>query len=182
MIAPLAEEGDFRIWRQTRTGLFSYPLDPNAARAHLAASIYLQMALKPHIVHIVGHTEAHHAATAEDIIEASMMAAARSRMRFRGQPDMTATALFEGRKAHLMQEAKSHCKPSRMARIRTSDALTDADSLAEAVKNGILDAPHLKNNPFAAGTIKTRIINGACEAVDVNREIISEEATIGKLS
>ena len=28
------------------------------ARAHLAASVYLQMALKPHIVHVVGHTEA----------------------------------------------------------------------------------------------------------------------------
>ena len=49
MIDPLAEEGDFRIWKQTRTGLLSYPLDPTAARAHLAASIYLQMALEASI-------------------------------------------------------------------------------------------------------------------------------------
>ncbi len=70
MISKL-ERSDFRIWRQTRTGLLSYPVDPVAARAHLAASIYLQMAIKPHIVHIVGHTEAHHAATAEDVIEAA---------------------------------------------------------------------------------------------------------------
>jgi hypothetical protein len=34
------------VWRQTRTGLLSYPLDDDAARAHLAASIYVQMALK----------------------------------------------------------------------------------------------------------------------------------------
>ena len=30
---------DFRIWRQTRTGLLSYPVDKDAARAHLAATI-----------------------------------------------------------------------------------------------------------------------------------------------
>jgi len=52
MIASLAD-ANFHIWRQTRTGLLSYPLEPNAARAHLSASIYLQMALKPDIVHIV---------------------------------------------------------------------------------------------------------------------------------
>ncbi len=40
LIEPLATE-DFRIWRQTRTGLLSYPVDPDAARAHLAASVYL---------------------------------------------------------------------------------------------------------------------------------------------
>jgi hypothetical protein len=63
LIQPLERE-TFRIWLQTRTGLLSYPLDSSAARAHLAASVYLQMALKPHIVHVVGHTEADHAATA----------------------------------------------------------------------------------------------------------------------
>ena len=31
LIAPL-EGPDFQIWRQTRTGLLSYPLDPTAAR------------------------------------------------------------------------------------------------------------------------------------------------------
>ena len=73
LIAPLAGP-DFHIWRQTRTGLLSYPLEPNAARAHLAASVYLQMALRPHIVHVVGHTEAHHAATAPDVIESCQLA------------------------------------------------------------------------------------------------------------
>jgi hypothetical protein len=31
-------QGGFRIWKQTRTGLLSYPLDPEAARGHLAAT------------------------------------------------------------------------------------------------------------------------------------------------
>jgi methylmalonyl-CoA mutase cobalamin-binding subunit len=38
LIEPLAGP-DFHIWQQTRTGLLSYPLDPDAARAHLAASV-----------------------------------------------------------------------------------------------------------------------------------------------
>ena len=54
----------FRVWRETRGGLTSYPPDPSVARGHLAATVALQMQLKPHIVHIVGHTEAHHATTA----------------------------------------------------------------------------------------------------------------------
>ena len=74
LIEPLADETAFRICRQTRVGLLSHPLDPEAARGHLAASTYLQMALKPHIVHVVGHTEAHHAATAEDVIAACKVA------------------------------------------------------------------------------------------------------------
>ena len=54
--------------------MLSYPLDPDCARAHLATSVYVQMALRPHIVHVVGHTEAHHAATADDVIEACKLA------------------------------------------------------------------------------------------------------------
>ena len=46
------------------------------------------MALKPHIVHIVGHTEAHHAATAEDVIDASRMARRAIENALAGQPNM----------------------------------------------------------------------------------------------
>src|SRR5450830_457745 len=73
LVKPLEDE-NFRVLRQTRTGLLSYPLEPNAARAHLASSIYLQMTFKPQIIHIVGHTEADHAATSEDVIEAALVA------------------------------------------------------------------------------------------------------------
>ena len=105
MIRPL-ESPDFRIWRETRTGLLSYPLEIAAARAHLAASIYVQMALKPHIVHIVGHTEADHAATAEDILEAGRMARRVIENALAGQPDMTADPSIQARKQELIQEAQ----------------------------------------------------------------------------
>jgi len=43
-----------------------------------------------------------------------------------------------------------------------------------------MDAPHLKNNAFATGTINTRIINGACEAVDGNGKTISESKRLAQ--
>lgn len=175
------ENENFRVWRQTRTGLLSYPLEENAARAHLAASIYTQMALHPHIVHIVGHTEAHHAATADDIIDASKMARRAIENALGGQPDMLQDSLINQRKQHLLQEARITLQAIKNnAGTGCADALADAFCLSESVRAGIMDAPQLKNNPFAAGTIKTRIINGACEAVDDNGNIISESQRLRK--
>ena len=107
LIEPLSGP-DFRIWRQTRTGLLSYPLEPAAARAHLAASIYVQMGLSPHIIHIVGHTEADHAATGEDVIEAARMAQRvieNALSHASGQPDFAADPVIQQRKQQLIKEA-----------------------------------------------------------------------------
>ena len=60
------------------------------------------------------------------------------------------------------------------------DPFTDPETLAESVSQGIMDAPHLKNNPFARGEIRTRIINGACEAVDENNKKITETERLKK--
>jgi methylmalonyl-CoA mutase cobalamin-binding subunit len=167
MIAPLAGP-DFRIWRQTRTGLLSYPLDPDAARAHLATTVYLQMALRPHIVHVVGHTEAHHAATADDVIEACKLARRAIENGLRGQPAMTADPAVQERKEELVREAQTTLEAiCALAGPDVPDPLTDPATLARAVTAGILDAPHLRNNPCARGQIVTWIDErGACVAVD----------------
>lgn len=165
MTAPLENE-NFRILRQTRTGLLSYPLESNAARAHLSASIYLQMALRPHIVHIVGHTEADHAATAADIIDASLMARQAIANALKGQPDMLVDPLIQARKDHLISEARLTLAAIRsLAEPGCPDPLTDPAVLGKAVRLGILDAPHLRGSKIARGEIKTRIIQGGCEAV-----------------
>jgi hypothetical protein len=182
-------EGPFRIWRQTRTGLLSYPLDPDAARAHLAASVYLQMALKPHIVHVVGHTEAHHAATAGDVIEACKLARRAVENALHGQPDMTADPAVQQRKEELLREAQVTLRAIRalakpgVAGPGVDDPLTDPATLARAVTSGVLDAPHLRNNPFARGQIVARIdARGACVAVDpANGRALSEEERVGRL-
>ena len=183
MTASLAGPG-FRIWRQTRTGLLSYPLDPDAARAHLAASVYLQMALRPHILHVVGHTEAHHAATADDIIEACKLARRAVENALRGQPDMTADPAVQQRQEELVREAQVTLGAIRaLAGPDVNDPLTDPATLARAVTTGILDAPHLRNNPFARGQIVTRIDpRGACVAVDpATGRALSEEERIAGL-
>ena len=167
MIAPLARP-DFRIWRQTRTGLLSYPLDVDAARAHLATSVYLQMALHPHIVHVVGHTEADHAATAADVIEACKLARRAIENTLSGQPDMTADPRVQARRKELVYQAEGILSAIRaLATPDTAAPLLDPDTLARAVGVGLLDAPHLRNNPFARGQVVTYIDSrGACVAVE----------------
>jgi methylmalonyl-CoA mutase cobalamin-binding subunit len=174
MIEPLSGP-DFRIWKQTRTGLLSYPLQPAAARAHLAASIYVQMALHPHIVHIVGHTEADHAATADDVIEACQMAQRAIENALRGAPDMLADPHVQARAEELESEARITLDVIRMiAREDSLDPLTDPVVLANAVSLGILDTPQLRNNPFARGEINTRIIDGKCLTIDKKGRPVNE--------
>jgi len=189
LITPLSQngigaggEGAFRIWRQTRTGLLSYPLDPIAARAHLAASIYLQMALKPHIIHVVGHTEAHHAATADDVIEACKMARRVIENAVRGMPDMTADPAVQARREELVREAQVTLEAIRsLAAPGVKDPLLDAAMLARAVTSGILDAPHLKNNSFGRGAIRTQIVKGQCLTIDEKGHPLNEAERLSRI-
>ncbi len=182
LIAPLASNS-FHIWKQTRTGLLSYPLDPEAARAHLAASIYVQMALKPHIVHVVGYTEAHHAATAEDVITSCKLARRAIENALSGQPDMTADPKVQARRADLVSEAKITLQAiASLNHSSLENPLTNPHTLTQAVTSGLLDAPQLGNNPFGRGRVSTRIINGACLAVDSDGSPLGEKERIQRIS
>jgi methylmalonyl-CoA mutase cobalamin-binding subunit len=175
LIEPLGGP-DFRIWKQTRTGLLSYPLDIDAARAHLASSVYVQMALRPHIIHVVGHTEAHHAATAPDVVEACKLARRAIENALAGQPDMTADPQVIDRCDQLVQQAQVTLRAiGDLAGSGVDDPLADPATLARAVTSGILDAPQLLNNRFGRGQVKTRVVNGACVAVDENGQARLDE-------
>jgi methylmalonyl-CoA mutase cobalamin-binding subunit len=176
------ERDDFRVWKQTRTGLLSHPLDPDLARGHLAASIYLQMAIKPHIIHIVGHTEAHHAATAEDIIEASKIARRAIENAVRGAPDMTADPAITKRRKGLVKDARLLLEAiSSLAEPEVDDPFTDPATLARSVTCGLLDAPQLRNNKFGRGEIRTSIVNGANVVVNAQGKILQEKERLSKL-
>ena len=179
------EGANFRVWRQTRTGLLSYPLDPSAARAHLAASIYLQIALDPHIVHIVGHTEARHAALPEDVIGASKAAQRVVDNAIHGAPDMTADSQVQERVEELCREARVTLEAIRsLLPSKNVDPLLDPETLALAVRKGILDAPHLMNNQYAPARMMTHIDErGACIAIDPHSGgLLLEEERIASLS
>lgn len=152
------------------TGLLSYPLDPAAARAHLATSVSLQMALKPHIIHVVGHTEADHAPNADDVIASCGIARRAIENALRGVPDMISDPAVGERAYALAAEAQITLKAIRsLVGKKVADPLTEPAILAQAVASGILDAPQLRNNPFAKSQIVTRIIKGGCDAVGQDR-------------
>jgi methylmalonyl-CoA mutase cobalamin-binding subunit len=158
---------DFRIYRQSRTGLLSHPLDLDAARGHLAASVYLQMAIRPHIVHVVGATEAHHATTAKELIESVKIARRAIENALRGAPDMTADPVVQRRRDELVREAQVTLEAiKKLASEDVRDPWSDPATLASAVTVGILDAPHLKGSSMAKGQIVTRIIDSRCLSVN----------------
>jgi len=173
MVEPLQNE-NFKVWKQSRIGLLSHPLDPDAARGHLAAATYLQMSLKPHIYHIVGHTEAHHAATADDVIEASKIVR-RAIENAMGAPDLTADKAITKRRKELVKEAKLLLDAiSALAGPESGDPLTDAATLTQAVTSGLMDAPQLRNNKFGRGGVRTSIVNGASMTVNSKGKIVKE--------
>ena len=181
LVKPLENE-HFLVWRQTRIGLLSHPLDPDAARGHLAAATYLQMALKPHIYHIVGQTEAHHAATADDIIEASRIVRRAIENSVRGAPDMTADPALAKRRKQLVKEARLLLEAiASLAGPGVEDPLIDAATLTRAVTCGLMDAPQLRNNPFGRGEVRTRIVNGANMTVDSKGKAVTEKKRLSKL-
>jgi len=69
LVEPLTRHFQFRIHRQTRSGLPSFPPNLNQAKGHLAFGVYTQLYMNPDILHVVTHSEAHHEASSDDIIE-----------------------------------------------------------------------------------------------------------------
>lgn len=159
-------DDQFRVWRQTRTGLLSHPVDPRRARAHLAQSTLLQMAVRPHIIHVVGYTEAHHAAEADEVIESAVMTQEVIETALRGAPDMTADPLVQQRKRQLIDETRQLVERIRALGGDQADPLSDPATLTRAVTTGLLDAPQLVNNPFALGRVRARAVNGAILSVE----------------
>ena len=166
LIEPLMDE-KFKILRQTRTGLLSYPPDLLEAKGQLASSVMLQMALKPRIVHVVGFCEADHAATLEDVVESCKIARHVIKNCIEGAPDMSHDPALQKRARELLEEAKVILEAiKKIARPGVEDPWGDADTLTQAVKQGIMDAPQLRNNKYARGEVVTRIVDGTCYAVD----------------
>jgi len=85
------------------------------------------------------------------------------------------------RKALLVAEAQITLRAIRtLAKSSDPDPLTDPSILALSVTDGILDAPQLKNNPFALGSIQTQIMHGACQAIDAHGEAMDETRRLQK--
>jgi hypothetical protein len=157
----------FLSLRQIRPGLFSYPPDIDSGKGQLASSIYTGMMLKPHIVHVVGFCEADHAATAEEIIESCKISRRVIHDCLLGTPNPLDDAEVLKRKEGLVRDAKLiitaiHSLGDESAR----NPLIEPETYLRAVELGVLDAPHLRNNPIAKGQLRTKMIDNACIAID----------------
>ncbi len=176
------QDDNFRVYRQARAGLASFPADLSQAKGQLAASAYLALAIKPHIYHVVGYCEAHHAASHEEIIESCKIVRGVIKNEFLGAVDMTKDKNVLERKEQLIKEANIIIDAIKAIGPKDKDPLTDPETLAKAVKVGILDAPHLKGNPACSGKLNTRVISGALYAYDnENKRIIPEEERINNI-
>lgn len=177
------EDDSFRVLTQVRAGLTSFPVDLYKAKGQVAYATFLGMALNPDIVHVVAFCEADHAARPEDVIESCRIARQVIDNLIYGAPDFSADPLVIGRRDELIREGELLVKAiSEMGKDLSEDPLSDAENLANAIKIGLIDAPHLKGNPEAAGKVTTKMVNGACYAYDYVRErIINEEERIEQL-
>jgi hypothetical protein len=174
---------DFATIRQTRTGLASLSPDPDVAKGELSSSSLFQLTLEPKIVHVVGFCEGNHAALPSEIIESVKIIQGVIKNYALGTPQLLNDSRMIERKEELVEEAKYLLQAIKdLASEKIEDSWTDPNNLAQAVKVGLLDAPHLCGNPYAAGKVFTQIKDGACVAVDPQSgKTLSEKERISPL-
>ncbi len=182
LIESLHDE-NFTTIRQTRTGLASLSPHPDRAKGQLSSSCVFQLSVEPRIIHVVGFSEGDHAATPSDIIESTNITRGVIDNYFLGSPRILADPKIQERKEELVEEAKLLLKAiQKLAPDKHEDPWTDPKNLSRAIQVGLLDAPHLAGNEFAAGKIITQIKNGACFTIDPDSgKPLSEKKRISRI-
>jgi hypothetical protein len=170
---------DFVTLRQVRAGLAHFAPDPNVAKGQLAASTMLALELRPHIIHVVAFCEADHAATAREVIESCKIVRGVLRNCVHGLADATGSPRVRERQKALVAEAREIVAGIRaLGHDSPTDPLVDPAVLAAAIRCGLLDTPHFLPSPHAQGALRTRMIEGACFAVDEAGRTLPERERI----
>ncbi len=180
LISELVDD-DFQYIKQVRAGLTHFSIDQSVAKGQLAASTVLSMAIKPHILHVVSFSEADHAAKPEDVIESVKIAKGVLKNCIYEFPDLSNDPIVQERKNNLIQEARKVLAVMIETGSCYDDPLISSEYLATAVLSGFLDAPHLKGNPNAKGSIRTMPVNGGYEIVDENNKVISASEYVSRI-
>jgi hypothetical protein len=176
------ENGDFVTFREVRAGITSLPHDPGEAKGHMAASAVFSMALRPHILHVVGFSEATQVVDADVLIESCRIARGAARLFLQGAPDPAFDPAVQARKEHLVTEAKVLLQAIRELGPGSPDPWADAGVITKAIQRGLLDAPHFRGHPHLYGKIVTACIGGAWEPIDpASRKPIGERERLRAL-
>ncbi len=176
MIESLSDDS-FRVFRQVRAGLAHFSSSPSFAQGQLAASAVVSLSLKPHILHVVGFSEGDHAILPDELIHSCNIVHGVLHDVLYGMPDLTSSAEVVNRKNELIDEAGRLLNAIREIGVSHSDdPWSDPFTISRAIKTGLLDTPHFHGNTHLCGKIKTKVIEGACYAVDNETGNILNEA------
>ena len=174
-------DNNFHAYRQVRAGLPFLSGDTDVAKGQLAASTMLAMNVKPHIIHVVGYSEAEQAATPDIVIESCKIVRGVVRSTLHGSADAAHDPAVIARRDELLREAGYLLRfITEQYSDVSGDPLADAAVLTDCIKRGILDAPHIVKRGEFRGTLQTRMIDGMCLAYDsAAGKIIDEETRLG---
>lgn len=176
LLNSLADE-NFKIIKQTRAGLASFPLDLDQAKGQLAISSLVQLTLKPDIIHVVSYSEADHAASSKDVIKSCKIVHQVINKFYASNLSFLDQRVLD-RKDELIKQAKwiiELIPKLAVSKEEKKNPWINSNLLHRVVKYGIFDAPHLKNNDYAKGEVKTDIVKGGCDSLDsVNGMPINE--------
>ena len=176
-------DASFQSYTQVRSGLASFDANLNKAKGQLASSMQLALSLKPDIIHVVGFCEADHVATADDVIESCEIISGMLHNAIDGLPQIEHDPAVIARKRELLAEAQELLTAIRHLGDSDQSLGSQPEVLVAAIRAGILDAPHLAGSNTARGIIQTRLINGACVAVDpATGQPISEKERLQRLA
>ncbi|HHX92435.1 MAG TPA: cobalamin B12-binding domain-containing protein [Clostridiales bacterium] len=176
------EDDCFTTYRQTRAGLPLFNADPDIAKGQLAASTFMQMNVRPHIIHVVGYCEADHAASASEVIESCKIVRGVIRHTMGENFSIEKDERIAERKEKLLAEANVFLDFVRNRYDSDPDPLASADVLADIVRKGYMDAAHIVKNDKFCGDLCTTFVDGACVAFDKEtKEVLHESERLARL-
>ena len=176
------ENPDFHTYRETRAGLPLFHADEAVAKGQLAATTFMQMAVRPHIVHVVGFCEADHAANARNVIESCKIVKGVIRHTMGEHFSMEKDEKIAARKKELISEAKVLLDFLRNTFQDYEDPLANPEVLVQCVKCGYLDAVHIVKNEKFRGSLATKFVDGKCVAFDkATGKVLNENERLEKL-
>jgi hypothetical protein len=171
------EDENFTVFKEVRAGIAHFSPIPFIAKGQLAASALISLAMKPHILHVVGHSEGDHVTFPGELIESCQIVHGVLRNSIEGLPDMTLDPNVTTRKLHLVNEARVLLRSLSMLNKTCIDPMADPGVIAQAIREGFFDTPHFIGNPNLRGDIITGLVNGAWDAIDPSTGAILGEET-----
>ena len=170
------EDEHFTVYNQVRAGLASLSPHGNIAKGQMAATAVISLAMRPHILHVVGFSEGDHAATADEVIESCEIARGTLQSALDGLPDCTLDQALQQRQTKLVSETRLLLQAIKKLAPTDPDPWGNPTVLNEAVQRGLLDAPGLAGAGGARSATPTAIIDGACLALDPATGQVLDEA------